>query len=172
MKHVIWAGAFIVAVAGFTACGSDNSSNPDEEFYSSAIESGNSSAVANGSSSAAVNENSSANPSEGTSSSSEDDSNADTTKISYSLKPFDGPLANPHKGFTVPTGGTWVFVPEFEYGPYGSLKNKAWDLVSYGSGYQQWNTLNPKKGEYNWTELDKLLEELAKHGMGYARRAK
>ena len=170
MKHVIWAGAFIVAVAGFTACGSDNSSNPDEEFYSSAIESGNSSTGANGSSSAVVNENSSANPSEETSSSSEDDSNADTTKISYSLKPFEGPLANPHKGFTVPTGGTWVFVPEFEYGPYGSLKNKAWDLVSYGSGYQQWNTLNPKKGEYNWTELDKLLDELAKHGMGYALR--
>ncbi|MBR6125086.1 hypothetical protein IKQ19_16085, partial [Candidatus Saccharibacteria bacterium] len=29
--------------------------------------------------------------------------NADTSKIVYSLKPFDGPLTNPHKGFTVPT---------------------------------------------------------------------
>lgn len=94
----------------------------------------------------------------------------DTTRISYALKPFNGPLANPHKGFTVPTGGTWVFVPEFEYGPYGSLKNKAWDLISYGSGYQQWDKLNPRKGEYDWTELDKLLDELAKHGMGYALR--
>lgn len=94
----------------------------------------------------------------------------DTTKITYALKPFAGPLANPHKGFTVPTGGTWVFVPEFEYGPYGSLENKAWDLVTYGSGYQQWNKLNPAKGEYNWTELDKLLDELAKHDMGYALR--
>ena len=94
----------------------------------------------------------------------------DTTKIAYKLKPFEGPLANPHKGFTVPTGGTWVFVPEFEYGPYGVLGNKAWDLVTYGSGYQQWNKLNPGKGEYNWTDLDKLLDELAKHDMGYALR--
>ncbi|MBR3072171.1 hypothetical protein [Fibrobacter sp.] len=93
-----------------------------------------------------------------------------TTKITYSLKPFDGPLSNPHKGFTVPTGGAWVFVPEFEYGPYGSLNNKAWDLISYGSGYQQWNKLNPAKGVYDWTELEKLLNALAEHNMGYALR--
>lgn len=95
---------------------------------------------------------------------------ADTTKITYTLKRFDGPLANPHKGFTVPTGGAWTFVPEFEYGPYGSLNNRAWDLVSYGSGYQQWNKLNPAKGVYDWTELEKLLNALAKHNMGYALR--
>ena len=94
----------------------------------------------------------------------------DTTKITYALNPFDGPLSNPHKGFTVPTGGAWTFVPEFEYGPYGSLNNKAWDLVSYGSGYQQWNKLNPAKGVYDWTELEKLLNALAEHNMGYALR--
>ena len=94
----------------------------------------------------------------------------DTSKITYSLKPFDGPLSNPHKGFTVPTGGAWTFVPEFEYGPYGSLNNRAWDLVSYGSGYQQWNKLNPAKGVYDWTELEKLLNALAEHNMGYALR--
>ncbi|MEE1067927.1 MAG: hypothetical protein UH678_05480, partial [Fibrobacteraceae bacterium] len=95
---------------------------------------------------------------------------SDTTKISYSLKPFSGPLSNPHKGFTVPTGGAWTFVPEFEYGPYGSLNNKAWDLVSYGSGYQQWNKLNPAKGVYDWSELEKLLNALAEHNMTYALR--
>ena len=94
----------------------------------------------------------------------------DTTRITYTLKRFDGPLANPHKGFTVPTEGTWVFVPEFEYGPYGSLNNKAWDLVTYGSGYQKWSKLNPAKGVYDWTELDKLLDALAEHDMGYALR--
>ena len=78
------------------------------------------------------------------------DVNADGN-ISYNLKPFDGPFSNPHKGFTVPTSGTWVFAPEFEYGPYGSLKNGAWNLVSYGSGYQQWNKLNPAKGVYDWS---------------------
>ena len=97
------------------------------------------------------------------------DVNADGT-ISYNLKPFDGPFSNPHKGFTVPTSGTWVFAPEFEYGPYGSLKNGAWNLVSYGSGYQQWNKLNPAKGVYDWSELDKLLAALAEHNMGYALR--
>jgi hypothetical protein len=95
---------------------------------------------------------------------------SNSTKITYSLKPFDGPLSNPHKGFTVPTGGSWVFVPEFEYGPYGSLENKAWDLISYGSGHQKWNKLNPAKGVYDWTELEKLLNALAEHGMGYALR--
>ena len=95
---------------------------------------------------------------------------SDTTKITYTLKRFNGPLSNPHKGFTVPTGGAWTFVPEFEYGPYGSLNNKAWDLVSYGSGYQQWNKLNPAKGVYDWTELEKLLNALAEHNMTYALR--
>ncbi len=95
---------------------------------------------------------------------------ADTTKITYALKRFDGPLSNPHKGFTVPTEGLWTFVPEFEYGPYGSLNNKAWDLVTYGSGYQKWNKLNPAKGVYDWTELEKLLDGLAEHNMGYALR--
>ncbi len=95
---------------------------------------------------------------------------ADTSKITYALKRFDGPLSNPHKGFTVPTGGAWTFVPEFEYGPYGSLNNRAWDLVSYGSGYQQWNKLNPAKGVYDWTELEKLLNALAEHNMSYALR--
>ena len=95
---------------------------------------------------------------------------SDTTRITYALKPFDGPLSNPHKGFTVPTGGAWTFVPEFEYGPYGSLNNRAWDLVSYGSGYQQWNKLNPAKGVYDWTELEKLLNALAEHNMTYALR--
>ncbi len=141
-----------------TGASTDSANSSSAEFSSSAIVS-SSSVVA--SSSAAV------------SSSAVSSSAAafgDTTKITYALKPFAGPLANPHKGFTVPTGGTWVFVPEFEYGPYGSLENKAWDLVTYGSGYQQWNKLNPAKGEYNWTELDKLLDELAKHDMGYALR--
>lgn len=95
---------------------------------------------------------------------------ADTTRITYALKPFNGPLTNPHKGFTVPTEGTWIFDPAVEYGPYGSLNNKAWDLITYGSGYQQWNKLNPAKDVYDWTELDALLNALAEHGMGYALR--
>ena len=94
----------------------------------------------------------------------------ETTKITYTLKTFNGPFANPHKGFTLPTEGTWVFVPEFEYGPYGALNNRAWDLISYGSGYQQWNKLNPAKGVYDWSGLDKLLDALAEHNMGYALR--
>lgn len=104
------------------------------------------------------------------SSSSETPFVGDTTKVVYQLKPFEGPLANPHKGFTVPTGGTWVFDPSLLYGPYGANGNKAWDLVTYGSGYQQWNKLNPAKGVYDWTELDKLLDALEQHGMGYALR--
>lgn len=95
---------------------------------------------------------------------------SDTTKITYSLKPYKGPLANPHKGFTVPVGGTWTFVPEFDYGPYGSLNNRAWDLVTYGSGYFQWNKLNPAKNVYDWSEVDKLLDACEKQGMGYALR--
>lgn len=94
----------------------------------------------------------------------------DTTKTTYSLKPFKGPLANPHKGFTLVVGGAWTFVPEFEYGPYGSLDNRAWDLVTYGSGYIQWNKVHTGKGVYNWTDLDKLLDACEKNGLGYALR--
>ena len=93
-----------------------------------------------------------------------------STKITFALKPFDGPLANPHKGFTVPTDGTYIFSPECKYGPFGEWKNEAWKLVTYGSGHQQWNKLNPAKGVYDWSELDKLLAALAEHNMGYALR--
>lgn len=95
---------------------------------------------------------------------------ADTAKISYVLKPYDGPLANPHKGFTVPVGGTWTFVPEFKYGPYGELNNRAWDLITYGSGYFQWDSLNPGEGVYNWAPVEKILEACQKNGLTYALR--
>ena len=174
----------------FAACGDEASSSAPENGEGSVLvaeESSSSSAVLFGSSSDVAQSSSVTQPSSsidvlssssvadtsGTSSSIADTSaaiKADTTKITYALKRFDGPLSNPHKGFTVPTGGAWTFVPEFEYGPYGSLNNRAWDLVSYGSGYQQWNKLNPAKGVYDWTELEKLLNALAEHNMTYALR--
>ena len=158
----------MTAATLFIACGDDGSSFGPEGGESSAVEESSSSADIFSSSSSwiATNSSSSRNDEKDTSSV----PSADTTKITYTLKPFDGPLSNPHKGFTVPTGGAWTFVPEFEYGPYGSLNNKAWDLVTYGSGYQQWNKLNPAKGVYDWTELEKLLNALAEHNMGYALR--
>ncbi|WP_407449822.1 hypothetical protein [Fibrobacter sp.] len=159
----------MAAVALFAACGDDGSSSGPEGGESSAVEESSSSIEV---SSSSVNGDFGTGAGM-TSSNSVDTSatvKADTTKIIYTLKPFDGPLSNPHKGFTVPTGGAWTFVPEFEYGPYGSLNNRAWDLVSYGSGYQQWNKLNPAKGVYDWTELEKLLNALAEHNMTYALR--
>ena len=186
-------GFAFFACIGFASCGDDSSSSgpeggensaivPEEPSSSNAVQS---SSVVQSSSSAEIILSSSADVSfssgngnsgsgTGMTSSSSADSSAvlaaDTTKITYALKRFNGPLTNPHKGFTVPTGGAWTFVPEFEYGPYGSLNNKAWDLVSYGSGYQQWNKLNPAKGVYDWTELEKLLNALAEHNMTYALR--
>lgn len=160
---------FASLFALLVACGDDSSGSGPENTESSAVEESNSSIEV---SSSSVNGDSGLGAGM-TSSSSGDSGSAtfsDTTKITYTLKPFDGPLSNPHKGFTVPTGGAWTFVPEFEYGPYGSLNNRAWDLVSYGSGYQQWNKLNPAKGVYDWTELEKLLNALAEHNMTYALR--
>lgn len=165
---------FLVVVALFAcvslvACGDDSSGSGPENTESSAVEESSSSAEVSSSSG-----NGDSGSGAGMTSSNSGDSGSatfsDTTKITYALKPFDGPLSNPHKGFTVPTGGAWTFVPEFEYGPYGSLNNRAWDLVSYGSGYQQWNKLNPAKGVYDWTELEKLLNALAEHNMTYALR--
>jgi len=165
---------FLVVVALFAcvslvACGDDSSGSGPENTESSAVEESSSSIEV---SSSSVNGDSGTGT--GMTSSNSGDSGSvtfsDTTKITYALNPFDGPLSNPHKGFTVPTGGAWTFVPEFEYGPYGSLNNRAWDLVSYGSGYQQWNKLNPAKGVYDWTELEKLLNALAEHNMTYALR--
>ena len=164
-------GKFVLmaAAAMFVACGDDSSGSGPENTESSAVEESSSSIEV---SSSSVNGDSGTGAGM-TSSNSGDSGSAtfsDTTQITYTLKRFDGPLSNPHKGFTVPTGGAWTFVPEFEYGPYGSLNNKAWDLVSYGSGYQQWNKLNPAKGAYDWTELEKLLNALAEHNMTYALR--
>jgi hypothetical protein len=165
--------ALVTAAVLFVACGDDGSSFGPEGGESSAVEESSSSSDTASSSSADVLSSSSVVDTSGTSSSIADTSAAvkgDTSKITYTLKRFNGPLSNPHKGFTVPTEGLWTFVPEFEYGPYGSLNNKAWDLISYGSGYQKWNKLNPAKGVYDWTELEKLLNGLAEHNMGYALR--
>ena len=125
--------ALMAAVALFVACGDVSSGSGPENTESSAVEESSSSADIFSSSSSwiATNSSSSRNDEKDTFSV----PSADTTKITYALSPFAGPLSNPHKGFTVPTGGAWTFVPEFEYGPYGSLNNRAWDLVSYGSGW-------------------------------------
>ncbi|WP_297699933.1 beta-galactosidase [uncultured Fibrobacter sp.] len=176
-------GKFVLmtAAALFVACGDDSNSSGPENTESCAVEESSSSdlalssVVVESSSSriAATSSNSWLAPSSSSRNDEKETSAvlaADTTKITYALKRFDGPISNPHKGFTVPTGGAWVFVPEFEYGPYGSLNNRAWDLVSYGSGYQQWNKLNPAKGVFDWTELEKLLNALAERNMGYALR--
>ena len=193
MKRFALLGVLAFVVVGIVACGDDgNGAAPvGGENSSSSVATSSSTVVESSSSLSSVAESSASTSSSmvakssssvvGTSSakisssssiakSSASVATSDTARISYSLKPFDGPLANPHKGFTVPTEGTWVFVPEFEYGPYGSLNNKAWDLVAYGSGYQKWNKLNPAKDVYDWTELDKLLDALAEHNMGYALR--
>ncbi len=180
MKSFFFAGFLSCIAFGLYACGDgENSVAVPNETSSSSTDLLSSSETANGVSSSSV----SSNPvssSSGISSSSATETSAgssssdnivkDTTRISYALKPFIGPLANPHKGFTVVTGGAWTFVPEFEYGPYGELNNRAWDLVTYGSGYQRWDKLNPKKGVYDWTELDKLLDACEKNGLGYALR--
>ena len=160
------------ACAGLIACGDDASSAAPESIESSSVEESSSSDVAPFSSDAQSS--SDVKSSSSSSRNDEKDSSAalvaDTTKITYSLKRFDGPLTNPHKGFTVPTEAAWTFDPGFEYGPHGSLKNGAWNLVTYGSGYQQWNKLNPAKGVYDWSELEELLDALTAHNMGYALR--
>ena len=188
-------GKFFLMTAAvlIAACGDDSSSSgpeggensaivPEEPSSSNAVQS---SSVVQSSSSAEIILSSSADVSfssgngnsgsgTGMTSSSSADSSAvlaaDTTKITYALKRFNGPLTNPHKGFTVPTEAAWTFDPSFEYGPHGSLNNGAWNLVTYGSGYQQWNKLNPAKGVYDWSELEELLDALSAHNMGYALR--
>ncbi len=174
---LLWALAGFAA--GFVACGDDGSGTDPVVVESSAdsaeIESFSSSSL---SSQGDVTESSvSGNSAASTTSSSTSGSfttsatsDASTSKITYSLKPFDGPLTNPHKGFTVPTEAAWTFDPGFKYGPHGSLKNGAWNLVTYGSGYQQWNKLHTGINKYDWSELEELLDKLSEHNMGYALR--
>ena len=195
MKRFTLLRALASVAIALTACGDDSSSaggddeilSSSEEVLSSSVEEvpgssgdalpGSSSPIADNASSSSEQVSSSSDTVSVNSSSSlvgESASsaveNGDTTKVTYTLKRFDGPLTNPHKGFTVPTEAAWTFDPGFEYGPHGSLNNKAWDLVTYGSGYQQWNKLNPAKGVYDWSELEELLDALTEHNMGYALR--
>ena len=175
----------LVAAFGIVACGDVSSSNNEtgdpgskagKTFSSSSSQTlssdnfSSSSEIGNRSSSSWIAANSSSSSDNDKFTSASSANLSDTTKITYTLKRFDGPLTNPHKGFTVPTEAAWTFDPSFEYGPHGSLNNKAWDLVTYGSGYQQWNKLNPAKGVYDWSELEELLDALSEHGMGYALR--
>ena len=184
MKRFFFSGALACMAMGLVACGDDSSSSAPVEESSSAgfVQSSSAGTVpalassdsreTEGSSSSSLLTSSSWSGAIG--SSSADTSvtvlAGDTTRITYSLRRFDGPLTNPHKGFTVPTEAAWTFDPGFEYGPHGSLNNGAWDLVTYGSGYQQWNKLNPAKGVYDWSELEELLDALSAHNMGYALR--
>ena len=173
MKHFMRFVAFSAIAFGLVACGDDGSSaDPmegessaivDEDFSSSSLENlpESSSAISEGQDDDDVS----------SSSITSSDVEADTTaKISYTLKGFEGPLANPHKGFTVVTDAPWIFDPAVEYGPYGVWNNRAWDLVTYGSGYRKWSDLHKGEGVYDWTELDELLAALAEHNMGYALR--
>ena len=184
MKRFFFSGALACMAMGLVACGDDSSSSAPVEESSSAgfVQSSSAGTVpalassdsreTEGSSSSSLLTSSSWSGAIG--SSSADTSvtvlAGDTTRITYSLRRFDGPLTNPHKGFTVPTEAAWTFDPGFEYSPHGSLNNGAWDLVTYGSGYQQWNKLNPAKGAYDWSELEELLDALSAHNMGYALR--
>ena len=164
MKHFMRFFVFSAITFGLSACGDDGSSADPMEGESSAIvdEDFSSSSLENPpESSSAISE----------VTSSETELPADTTaKISYILKGFEGPLANPHKGFTVVTDAPWIFDPAVEYGPYGAWNNRAWDLITYGSGYRKWSDLHKGEGVYDWTELDELLAALAEHNMGYALR--
>ncbi len=190
MKRFALPAMLACMAIGFVACGDDGSSSAPVEESSSAgttpaltssesggTEGSSSSSLltssswsgAIGSSSADTSRVNSSSSLTGTSSSLAGEP-GDTTRITYALRRFDGPLTNPHKGFTVPTEAAWTFDPGFEYGPHGSLNNGAWNLVTYGSGYQQWNKLNPAKGVYDWSGLEELLDALAAHNMGYALR--
>jgi len=181
MKRFALFGVLVAVAMGLNACGDDGSGTSGVEEVSSASEielsgssdassSTESSATATTESSAAITGESSSATASVNSCSSQVGEPGDTTKVTYTLKRFDGPLTNPHKGFTVPTEAAWTFDPGFEYGPHGSLNNKAWDLVTYGSGYQQWNKLHKGKGVYDWSELEELLNALSEHNMGYALR--
>lgn len=169
MKRKLLFGVLTGLAMGLNACGSDsNSASVSEVSQPTSSSSFTLPPIGDNPASSSLLESSSSD--ESSSSEFVPEIMADTTRITYTLKPFKGPLANPHKGFTVPVGGTWTFVPEFEYGPYGSLENHAWDLISYGSGYVQWDKVNPEKGVYNWTDLDKILDACEKNGLGYALR--
>ena len=179
MNRFILLGAVAGFVAGFVACGDDGSSADPvvvESLSSSSWSAATGSSDSSLSSSSWTPDggtesgNSSFSSSSWSAATGSSPSDASTSKITYSLKPFDGPLTNPHKGFTVPTEAAWTFDPSFKYGPHGSLKNGAWNLVTYGSGYQQWNKLHTGINTYDWSELEELLDALSKHNMGYALR--
>ncbi|MBO4863710.1 MAG: Ig-like domain-containing protein [Lachnospiraceae bacterium] len=81
-------------------------------------------------------------------------------------------ISNPHKGFVMSahtpqminsTGG-------FAYGIGGSADNHAWDVVTIVSGSPKWCKLNPRKGEYDWSEIDEMLEACEAHGLTYGIR--
>lgn len=174
MKRSTLFGVLSSVTVGLIGCGDEgNSASVVESFSSSSMEIIQSSSAEESSSSIDLKESSSSvEPEEPILSSSSESviEQSDTTEISYALKAYKGPFTNPHKGFCVTTGGSWSYSPEWDYAPGGALKNQAWNVVSHGCGYQRWSTLNPAKGVYDWTALEKLLDAGAAFGKGYGLR--
>lgn len=167
MKRVSLFGMAVVLSLGLNACGDDHHSSSPVVSDDGGILTPNSSAADSIVAETPVDDVPAASSGSVEVSSSSVILGDTAARISYSLKPFKGPLPNPHKGFTLLTEGAWNFVPEFRFGPD---KNGAWNLITYGSGYQRWDKLNPAKGVYDWSELEDLLNILQEHGLGYALR--
>ncbi|MBO4878256.1 MAG: beta-galactosidase [Ruminococcus sp.] len=81
-------------------------------------------------------------------------------------------VSNPHKGFVMTAYDPYMIdsTQGYQYGIGGSADNHAWDVVTIVSGSPHWDDLNPAEGEYNWEEIDRMLEACEKHGLTYGIR--
>ncbi len=79
-------------------------------------------------------------------------------------------ISNPHKGFVMTAYTPDMLGSGYQYGIGGSAENQAWNVVTIVSGSPYWKDLNPKKGVYNWDEIDGMLEACEQYGLTYGIR--
>ncbi len=90
--------------------------------------------------------------------------------IIYETETAGKAISNPHKGFVMTAYTPDMLGSSYQYGIGGSAENQAWNVVTIVSGSPYWKDLNPKKGVYNWDEIDGMLDECEKYGLTYGIR--
>lgn len=93
-----------------------------------------------------------------------------SSAVTYETEISGVPVPNPHKGYVMTVYNPNMFESSFPYGKGGSMNNHAWDVVTVCNGVHYWRDINPGENEYNWKEIDDMLDACEKHNMTYVLR--
>lgn len=92
--------------------------------------------------------------------------------VVYEAEASGKAVSNPHKGYVM-TAYEPHYIDStkgYEYGIGGPKDNRAWDCCTIVSGEPKWCLLNPEKGKYDWSSIDRMLDKCEEYGLTYGIR--